>query len=89
MKKQAAARKKPAKTSKPQHPPVFYRVNALLHTIRTIEEHEDQLCTILHEIQNSGTLSKKTGAELRALLEEIPSREYQGDLEALRAALEA
>lgn len=95
MKKAASGAKKAAKTgtkvaksTKGQKPPVFYKVNALLHTIRCIEQHEDQLCTILHEIQTSGRVSEEISGELQALLEEMPSSEYQGDLEALRAALE-
>ncbi len=68
-------------------PPVFYRVNSLLHTVRHIARYEDQVCTLLHEIQTSGQLNPTTHEELTVLLEEIPSAEYFDDLQALEQAL--
>ena len=68
-------------------PPVFYRVNSLLHTVRHIARYEDQVCTLLHEIQTSGQLNPATHEELTVLLEEIPSSEYLEDLHALEQAL--
>ena len=70
-----------------EQPPVFYRVNSLLHTVRHIARYEDQVCTLLHEIQTSGQLNPTTHEELTVLLGEIPSSEYLDELRALEQAL--
>jgi len=70
------------------HPPVAYRLHALLHTIHSIEHHEDELCTLLTEIEREGTVGPEVGRELLALLEGLPLRAFVADLEAARRALE-
>lgn len=64
-----------------------YRLNTLLHTMRAIARHEDQLCTLMHEVQNSGIVDPGLDEELRDLLEQMPSHEYQDDVEAVRTTL--
>ncbi|MGI4831368.1 MAG: hypothetical protein ACRYFU_24785 [Janthinobacterium lividum] len=66
---------------------IFYRLHALLHTIHAIERYEDQLCSLLHEIQTSGAVSEVVSEELRDLLEQIPSSGYQEEINAVREAL--
>ncbi len=72
-----------------QPPQVFYRINSLLHTLRTIAQREDQLCMLMHHLRTSGKLNASLSAELHEILEEIPAEEYMRDLEALREALES
>jgi hypothetical protein len=68
---------------------VAHRIQVLLHTMRVIERHEEQLCVLMTEIRSAGEVSAATGKELRVLLEELPGDAYQADLEAVEAALEA
>lgn len=69
------------------HPPVAYRLHALLHTMHSIEHHEDHLCTLLTEIERSGEIGPAVRKELTALLEVLPSQAFLADLEAARRAL--
>ena len=64
-------------------------LNALLHTMRCIEQHESQLCTLMHEIRSAGTLSTDVQEELRTLLDQIPHREYTDDLDSVIDAVNA
>ncbi len=66
---------------------VYTRINSLLYTLRTIAQCEDQLCTLMHHLRTRGKLSGTLTAELHGILDEMPSREYLHDLEALRASL--
>ncbi len=68
-------------------PKAFYRVHALLHTMRLIQEHEDQLCTLMTEIRNAGEVSPELQTELHALLEEIPAADLQSNVDAVRETL--
>ena len=68
-------------------PQVFYRINSLLYTLRTIAQREDQLCMLMHHVRTSGRLTSALSAELQEILEDIPAAEYMHDLEALRASL--
>ncbi len=70
-----------------QHPQVYYKLHALLHTVRTIGQYEDQLCTLMHAIKIAGAVDRKLSRELLALLEEMPSLEYQADLNTVRGEL--
>lgn len=72
-----------------QPPEIFYRINSLLHTLRTIAQREDQLCILMHHMRTSGKLNAGLSAELHEILEEIPADEYLQDLDALRGSLEA
>ena len=69
------------------HPPVAYRLHALLHTIHSIDHHEDHLCTLLTAIEREGAVSPALRRELAALLEELPMQAFVADLEAARQAL--
>ena len=69
------------------HLEVVHRLHALLHTMRSIEQHEEHLCTLLHHVQTSGRLEPAVAQELDILLGELPALSYQADLDALRHAL--
>lgn len=66
---------------------VVYRINALLHTMRAIERHEEQLCVVMTEIKNSGKMTPVLDDELRDLLEQMPAHEYKDDIDDVREAL--
>jgi len=68
-------------------PEAAYRINALLHTMRCIAQHEDRLCGLLHEIQRTSVLTPEMTEELRTLLEELPADEYTHDLNQVQEAL--
>ena len=74
-------------TSRTQ-PPAYAELNALLHTVRCIQQHETQLCTLLEAIKSAGKVAPAVRKELRKLLEEMPSAQaYTTDLEALEHTL--
>ncbi len=73
----------------PAHLKVAHRIEVLLHTMRAIERHEEQLCVVMTEIRNAGAVRPGTRKELLALLEELPSAAYGADLDAVGAALAA
>ncbi len=68
--------------------PLFYRINALLHTLQTIARQEDHLCTLLHAVKHAaGDPTPAVHAELLTFLDELPSAQFQQDLDTLRDAL--
>ena len=71
----------------PQIAEVVYRLNTLLHTMRAIARHEDQICALMTEIQSSARVDQTTDVELRDLLEQMPSHEYLDDVDAVRESL--
>lgn len=82
-----APRSRKTKAAAEPTPAIYYRIHALLHTMHAIERFEDHLCSLMHEIQSSGSVSPVISAELRELLADIPSHEYQDDLNAIGEAL--
>ena len=66
---------------------VAHRIEVLLHTMRAIERHEEQLCQVMTEIRNTGEVSGATRKELRGLLEELPVDACKTDLDAVSLAL--
>ena len=66
---------------------VVYRIHTLLHTVRAIERHEEQLCGIMTEIRMTGVVTAKLDEELRDLLEQMPAHEYKDDIDAVRESL--
>lgn len=79
-----------AKTQKPATTATALadRLDTLLHTIRCIAQHEDELCTLLHEARSAGTLSLASAADLRQLLEALPAEEYAWQLHAVSIDLD-
>ena len=97
MVKKSAAKKKSIKTAKKAikrgmksvkaspmpAEPLTHRLDALLHTMRCIAQHEDELCTLLHDARRTGKLSKPLLRELQAVLQDLPGEEYSDDLQAV------
>ena len=67
--------------------PLYYRLHALLQTIRVIKTYEDSLCTLLHAIQNASATPAEVAGELKELLDMLPSSVYTEELRAVRDAL--
>lgn len=84
-KRMSKAATKGAETTFPMR--VAHRIESLLHTMRAIEHHEEQLCVLMTEIKNTGELSEALREELHGLLEELPADAYRLDLEAVSTAL--
>ena len=74
-------------SARPQHEAV-HRLHALLHTMRVIQQHEDQFCTLMHAIQTAGKLTAADRRELHKLLDQMPGESLVHDLDAVRAVLE-
>jgi hypothetical protein len=86
--------RKPAIASKKTAPPLdaaslSSHLDALLHTMRCIAQHEDELCTLLHETRRRRKVSSSLLRDLRSILQELPAEEYTADLDQLREELEA
>jgi hypothetical protein len=87
-----ATRKKPCveatATARPGLPPVYYRLHALLESIRSLQSHEDELCTTLAEIQRSGRTGVRLQREIEVLLHGLPAMRLHAEMDACFAALE-
>jgi hypothetical protein len=79
----------PKKTNTSETPGLVYKINTLLHTMRCIEQHEQELCTLMNEIRSKGTVSAEAEAELRSLIGKMPHRDYVDDLDAVSEAVGA
>ncbi len=66
---------------------ITLHLHTLLHTVRSIALVEDELCTLLHEVERDGALTSEASTELHALLNKMPTHEYTEDLEAVRSSL--
>lgn len=51
--------------------------------MRCIAQHEDQLCSLLHDARKTGRLNTALRRELQAILAELPAEEYTDDLHAV------
>ena len=75
-------------TAPPAAAALFYRLHALLGTVRSIAGYEDHLCTLLHEVQTQAAASPELTRDLHALLDEIPApATYMEEIEATRRTL--
>ncbi len=95
-KKSTATKSKKKSTTKPatkkratSSEPLTHRLDALLHTMRCIAQHEDELCTLLHDARRSGRITAPLRKELHALLSELPAEDYTADLYAVQEELKA
>ena len=86
MKKTTPARPRP-RTAPSQPFSPYGRLDALLHTVRCIAQHEDALCELSHEVKQSGVLSEETKLALDTLLKKLPSQEYVHDFDAVTVLL--
>jgi hypothetical protein len=63
-------------------------VHALLQTLRDLQCHEDDLCTLLAEIQRSGKVGTAVRRELLKVLHSMPAMGLHAELDACFAAVE-
>ena len=78
-----------AAAAKPGLPTVYYPLHSLLHTLRTLEQHQDHICTLLTDIQRSGKVGASVRKELTALLNQLPSATLDAEVHQIWSALEA
>ena len=87
-----ATRKKPCTeataTAQRGLPSSYYQLHALLQTIHALQCHEDDLCTLLAEIQRSRKVGAGVRRELLKVLHSMPAMSLHAELDACFAALE-
>jgi len=87
-----ANRKKPCTkataTARPGLPAAYYQLHALLQTVRALQCSEDDLCTLLAQIQRSGKLGAGVRRELLKTLDGMPVMSLQAEMDACLDALE-
>jgi len=87
-----ATRKKPcneeAATVQRGLPPAYYHLHALLHTIRSLQCHEDDLCTLITEIQRSGRIGPRLHREITELLNNLPVASLEAELHGAFSAID-
>ncbi|MGI4758863.1 MAG: hypothetical protein ACRYGF_18690 [Janthinobacterium lividum] len=64
-------------------------LESLLHTMRSIAQHEDELCTLLHDARRTGKISAPLLRELKVVLDALPAEEYTSELQAIKEVTEA
>jgi hypothetical protein len=69
-------------------PPAYYQLHALLQTVRALQCCEDDLCTLLGEIQRSGKVGVGLRRELVKMLHSMPVMSLHAELDASLDALE-
>ena len=65
------------------------RLGAFLHTMRSIQRHEQELCTLMHHFERDTTANPEAIEELRNIVNSMPGRDYLDDLSALQDSLES
>ena len=68
-------------------PEVYYPLHSLLHTLRELQAHEDQLCTLLTEMQRTGKVTARIRSELSAFLTSFPAASLDQEVRAIFYAL--
>lgn len=68
-------------------PEVYYPLHSLLHTLRELEAHEDQLCTLLTELQRTGRMTARVRNDLSAFLTSFPAASLEQEVRAIFYAL--
>lgn len=68
-------------------PEVYYPLSSLLHTLRELQAHEDQLCTLLTELQRTGKLNARVRSELSSFLTSFPAASLDQEVRAIFYAL--
>lgn len=67
---------------------LFHRVSTLLHTMRCIAKHEDELCVLMQALKGIGAIRLDIRQDLGKLLEKIPAHEYAVELDAVLEELD-
>jgi hypothetical protein len=81
-KKKVASRRTPKPASSQSQ--AFHLISSLLHSVRRIAQHEDELCVLMQEIKRAGEMSPDVAKELQNLLERLPGQDYLDDLTAVQ-----
>ena len=71
----------------PRMPSAYYSLHALLQTLRQFAAHEDDICTLLTEMEQTGKVSPKVSRELQKLLSDLPMFSLESELETLADSL--
>ena len=87
-----ATRKKPCNqanvSTRSGLPQAYYRLHALLETVRAMQCCEDDLCTLVAEIRRSGKVGPGMRRDLLKTLQGIPAMSLQAEMDACFEALE-
>ena len=81
----SGALKRRATTPAPESEALAKRLEALLHSMRCIAQHEDELCTLLHDARRTGRVGVALLRELQTVLDALPAEEYTDDLYQVRS----
>lgn len=57
--------------------------------MQTIQQHEEQLCSMTNEIRKSGRISATLRRDLLDLLHQLPAAEYQNGIDQIYDELDA
>jgi hypothetical protein len=66
-----------------------HRLGTFLHTMRSIQQHEQELCTLMHHFERDSSTNPEAIEELRNIVSNMPGRDYLDDLGALQDSLES
>jgi len=69
-------------------PREYYVLYSLLHTLQGLECHTDAVCGLVAEIQKTGKVSAKVRREMAALVQDVPVRMLEDELNELAGAME-
>jgi hypothetical protein len=69
-------------------PGAYYPLHSLLQTLRTMASHEDDICTLLAEMERTGRLSSAVRRDLGRLLSALPMHSLHQELGDLGEAME-
>lgn len=75
------------KDSTKVQPEVVAHLNGLLHTMRVVQQQEDQFCAAMHAVERAGTLRPADVKELNRLLDQVPGTSLLHEVETIRAML--
>jgi hypothetical protein len=84
VKKSSTGKKTKAERGGAGSATVIHQIGSLLHTMRSIQLHEQELCTLKHHFERESSLNPEVLEELRELLGSMPTRDYLDDLMALQ-----
>ena len=74
--------------SQPGMPPAYHQLYALLHTLRSLDAHNERICTLLTDIRRIGKLTAGTRRELTALIHDLPISALHAEADAVLSAVE-
>jgi hypothetical protein len=79
-------------TPRPGLPAAYYNLHANLHalleTVRAMQCYEDDVCTLLTQIQRTGRVTAGVRRELINTLQSIPALRLQAEMDACFDAIE-